>query len=229
MRLRLPESVMHHVRVLRLKQGDAFALFDGNGGEFSACLDMVTRDEAHASIGAHRALERESPIEVLLAQALSSGDHMDYTVEKAVELGVTQIQPLAAARSVVQLSGERALRRVAHWQSLAVAACEQCGRNRVPQVMPVSPLVAWLAALDQSAGTRLLLSTRAKAPLKSVSPQLERPIALLAGPEGGFSESEEQAAIVAGFVPVLLGPRVLRTETAAASALACMQTLWGDF
>jgi 16S rRNA (uracil1498-N3)-methyltransferase len=164
---------------------------------------------------------------VILAQGISSGERMDYTVQKSVELGVHAIQPLSVERSVVKLSAERAAKRVAHWQAVAVAACEQCGRNRVPLVMPVRSLTSWLADVAADA-LRLTLSPDAASTLH----ELERPagpIVLLVGPEGGLSPRELEDAQASGFRPLRLGPRVLRTETAALAALAAMQAVWGDF
>jgi len=175
-----------------------------------------------------RVVSRESPLAVTLVQAVSSGERMDYTIQKAVELGVAAVQPLLTERSIVRLDGERRARRVAHWQAVAVAACEQCGRNVVPPVLPVVPLPDWLAGQTVASGVRLLLSPAGRSRLAD----LERPAAplhLLAGPEGGWSAGEEALAVDAGFVAVRLGPRVLRTETAALAALAAMQVLWGDF
>jgi 16S rRNA (uracil1498-N3)-methyltransferase len=171
-------------------------------------------------------VSRESPLAVVLAQGISSGERMDYTVQKSVELGVTVIQPLLTQRSVVRLTGERADKRVAHWQAVAAAACEQCGRNRVPEVLPVQSLTHWLGTLR--GGVRYLLSPQAPNRLR----ELTRPadaITLLVGPEGGWDSTESAAAQTTGFAPLALGPRVLRTETAAVAALAAMQALWGDF
>jgi len=221
-----PES--HHVsHVLRLAAGDAVTVFDGRGNEYDATIARVAKSGITLNVGEARKVDRESPLEVTLAQGISSGDRMDYTVQKAVELGIAAIQPLATERSVVRLDSERAVRRVAHWQAIAVASCEQCGRNRVPQVLPVRGLTAWLGALP-AAALRFTLAPGAALRLAG----LERPqgaIVVLAGPEGGLTPREREDAEAAGFTPVRLGPRVLRTETAAVAALAAMQTLWGDF
>jgi 16S rRNA (uracil1498-N3)-methyltransferase len=178
-------------------------------------------------VGEPSLVDREAPLPVTLAQGISSGERMDYTVQKAVELGVDAIQPLAVERSVVRLNAERAAKRLAHWQAVSIAACEQCGRNRVPEVRPVATYTAWLAAAPAEV-TRLTLSPAASSTLHD----LERPrgqIVLLVGPEGGLSPREHEDAAAAGFTAVRLGPRVLRTETAAVAALAAMQALWGDF
>ena len=226
--LEAPADHAHHVaHVLRLKAGDSLTVFDGRGCEYPAVIERIGRSGVTLRLGEPAAVDRESPIEVTLAQGISSGERMDYTVQKAVELGVRSIEPLAVERSVVRLSGERAARRVAHWQAIAVAACEQCGRNRVPEVRPIAGFAAWLAAAPEAA-LRLTLSPLARSSLR----ELERPrgrIVLLVGPEGGLSPREQTDAAAAGFSAVRLGPRVLRTETAAVAALAAMQTLWGDF
>ena len=228
---RLPSRQAHHVaRVLRLAPGDALTLFNGDGAEYDAVVARFAGDAVTVKVGDARNCARESPLEIVLGQALSSGERMDYTVQKAVELGVAAIHPLAAARSVVRLDGERAQKRVAHWQAVAVSACEQSGRNRVPPVAPVTELAAWLArpAAAGESALRLLLSPTGATRLRDL-PRPAASIVLLAGPEGGFTPEEEAAARHCGFTPVRLGPRVLRTETAAVAALAALQALWGDF
>jgi 16S rRNA (uracil1498-N3)-methyltransferase len=227
-RLTLPEAAAHHAaRVLRLTSGDAVTVFDGQGGEYAGVITASARN-VEIKLGAFDAVERESPFAAELIQGISAGDKMDFTVQKAVELGATAIRPVVAERSVVKLAGERADKRVMHWQQIAIAACEQCGRNRVPPVMPIEALARSLAASMTEKDpdlVRLLLSPRAEHPLR----ELPRPagrVQLLIGPEGGFSESEELAARAAGFDMVSLGRRVLRTETAALGALAAMSALW---
>lgn len=226
-----PEAAHHAARVLRLAVGHSVVLFNGRGGEFEARITRIGKGDVAVKTGARIDCERETPLKILLAQGLSSGDRMDFTLQKAVELGVSGIQPLATQRSVVKLSGERAKRRGEHWQSLVISACEQSGRNRVPDVAPLVQLEIWLAQLplEISAGElRLLLSPQGDVSLKSIPPGARR-ILLLAGPEGGLAPAEESAAISRGFVRVRLGPRVLRTETAALAAIASIQALWGDF
>jgi len=226
----LPPVQAHHaLAVLRLKSGDAVTLFNGDGAEYDAVIESAAKRAMTVQVGERRPAARESRLEIRLGQALSSGERMDYTIQKAVELGVASIQPLAAARSVVRLEAERAARRVAHWQSVVVAACEQCGRNRIPPVAPVVALDRWLAQTDahEAAGLRVLLSPGAEARLRDL-PAPSGAVVLLAGPEGGFTRDEEARARASGFTPVRLGPRVLRTETAAVAALAAMQALWGD-
>jgi 16S rRNA (uracil1498-N3)-methyltransferase len=201
-------------------------LFNGDGAEYDAVIDAAAKRAVSVRIGQRHAAARESTLEIVLGQALSGGERMDYTIQEAVELGVGAIHPLAAARSVVRLDAERAAKRVAHWQSVVISACEQCGRNCVPPVAAVAPLDAWLAR--RGAPLRLLLSPGAETRLRDL-PAPAGAVELLAGPEGGFTPEEEARARAGGCLPVRLGPRVLRTETAAVAALAAMQTLWGDF
>lgn len=215
--------------VLRLAAGDALTLFDGAGGEYPAEVVRLGKSGVTVRMGERREIDRESPLVVTLAQAVSSGERMDYTIQKAVELGVARIEPLIASRCVVRLSGERAAKRVQHWHAVAAAACEQCGRNRMPAVAPVAPYADWLAQQAVPApGSALLLAPRGDGRLREL-PRPAGPVTLLAGPEGGFSPQEADAAARAGFTPIRLGPRVLRTETAAVAALAALQVLWGDF
>lgn len=221
-----PGPARHAARALRLGVGDAITLFDGRGGEYVARIERIQRDEVAVSVGAFTDVERESRLQVVLAQGISSGERMDYTLQKAVELGVTAIQPIAAKRSVVKLAGERVERRVAHWQGVVASACEQCGRNRVPPVAAPLPLANWLGM--PRAGRLLFLSPLADTRLADLSAPAT-PDCLVAGPEGGFEADELAALAAAGAIGVRLGPRVLRTETAALAALAAMQTLWGDF
>lgn len=227
----LPEGPARHaVRVLRLGVGAELSLFDGAGGEYAARISSVRKDSVQVEVGAWRDEECESPLQVTLVQALQAGDKMDLTVQKAVELGVAAIQPVSSRRSVLRLDGERAARRVEHWRGVAASACEQCGRNRVPAVADVLPLVQWLASLPPVSGEvplRLMLAPGADRALTMLPPV--RNATLLIGAEGGLDPQEVAAASAAGFMPVRMGPRVLRTETAGLAALAAMQTLWGDF
>ena len=222
----LPAAVAHHAeRVLRLAVGDPVTLFDGQGGECAASI-LAFGKQPLARLGPRLAIERESPLQITLVQALASGDKMDWVVQKAVELGVAAVQPVAAERSVLKLAGERADKRVAHWQQVAVAACEQSGRNRVPVVGEILPLAKYLARPFD--GTRLILAPGADGALARKA-RPTRPLAILIGPEGGWSPAELDLAARAGCEPLALGPRVLRTETAGLAALAAMQTMWGDF
>ena len=222
-----PAAAAHHLtHVLRLAAGDGLTVFDGRGSEYAARIERIDKSGVRLKLGEPSAVSRESSLQITLAQGLSSGERMDYTVQKAVELGVHSIQPLAVERSVVRLSGERAAKRLSHWQAVVIAACEQCGRNHVPPVAPLAPYARWLACLG-SDELRLTLSPSAGLTLH----ELQRPassIVLLVGPEGGLAPRELRDAEAAGFTAVRLGPRVLRTETAALAAIAAMQVLWGD-
>lgn len=224
----LPAVAAHHVaRVLRLKEGDPLTLFDGGGGEWAAAIVRIRKDEVHAHLGAFDAVERESSTSVRLVQSLVSADKMDWIVQKCVELGVAAIQPVAARRSVIRLSGERMERRVAHWQAVAVAACEQCGRNRVPLVTPIVDLPQYLAAAAAENDAKLIALPDSTRQLRDLA-RPTVPVSLLVGPEGGFEDGELAAARSVGFEGVRFGPRVLRTETAGAALLAGIMTLWGD-
>jgi 16S rRNA (uracil1498-N3)-methyltransferase len=225
----LPTAKAHHVaHVLRLTPGDAVTLFDGQGVAYDAAISKCARGEVSVQVRSRRDEDRESPLLVTLAQAVSSGERMDYTIQKAVELGIFAIQPLMAERCVVRLSGERAAKRVVHWQSVVAAACEQCGRNRVPEVRPLMSLRDWLDGAAAGEGVRLLLEPEGQVVLRSL-PRPTAMVTVLAGPEGGFNANETADALRFGFQPLRLGPRVLRTETAAVALLASMQALWGDF
>ena len=221
----LPERVVRHVAVLRLRIGDPLTLFNGSGGEHECALSRVTKNSVRARVIAWRDLERESGIRITLAQGLSGSDRMDYAMQKATELGVCAIRPLATERSVVRLSEERAGRRLAHWRNVVAAACEQCGRNRLPEVHPVETLGEFVAAAERDA-QRLLLTPVGTVRLRELAPA-ERVIVLI-GPEGGLSEDEEGRVLKAGFTAVRLGPRVLRTETAPLAAISALQAMWGD-
>ena len=229
--LQLPDAAAQHLlAVLRLRVGAPLVVFDGRGGEHPAQLLEAGRGGARIAVGEHRAVERESPLAVTLLQGLARGERMDLVVQKATELGVTRIVPVAAARSVVQLADGRAGKRVAHWQAVAVAACEQCGRNRVPGITAPMDLVEACRLAAAEAGTRLwALDAEGGAPLAAAPPSRGERIALLVGPEGGLAEEELETAALLGFTPVRLGPRVLRTETAGPAALAALQALAGDF
>jgi 16S rRNA (uracil1498-N3)-methyltransferase len=223
----LPEAAAHHAaRVLRLTVGDAVTVFNGAGGESDARISSIGKDHVSVRVGPWHSREAEPSVRVVLLQGLSARERMDFTVQKAVELGVAEIFPVEMRRSVMRLAEERAMRRVEHWQNLAVAACEQCGRNRVPEVHPVAALSDWLGTHSAVPGERLILSTVAERRLRELSAPQE--LLLLAGPEGGFAPEELEIAQACGFTAVRLGPRVLRTETAALAALAAIQALWGD-
>jgi 16S rRNA (uracil1498-N3)-methyltransferase len=225
----LPEDTAHHaVHVLRLRPGDAVVLFNGRGGEYAGRIAAVDRLRVSVDVLEHRRIERESPLAVTLVQGVSAGEKMDFTVQKATELGVAALQPVIAARSTGRLSGERAELKRAHWRRVAIAACEQCGRNRVPEVLPVLPLAEYCRE-PAGAGARLLLSPQAQLGLRAAAARIDGGAVLASGPEAGFGDDEEAMLADAGFVPVRLGPRVLRAETAAIAALAALNTLAGDF
>jgi 16S rRNA (uracil1498-N3)-methyltransferase len=221
----LSEEAAHHaIHVLRLREGEDITLFNGRGGEYAARIASIQRLRIAVDILQHRAVERESPLRVTLVQGVSAGEKMDSTLRKAVELGVAEVQPVLAARSVARPKGERAEGRRAHWQKLMIAACEQCGRNRIPEVHPLIPLLDYRTSADS---TRILLSPQARLKLSEAAKDSSTLI-LAAGPEAGFTAEEEAALVSAGFTPASLGPRVLRTETAAVAALAALSALRGD-
>ena len=216
----LHDAPAHHLaRVLRLREGDALTVFNGRGGEWDAQFVGKRR----VRLVAFDAVERESPLRIALVQGVSSGDRMDYTIQKAVELGVDAIQPLLTKRGVVRLEGARASARVDHWNRIAIAACEQCGRNRIPDVMP---LIDFDRYRPEGSAPRLLLSAQGRS-IREM--KIEAAATIAAGPEAGFAPEEQAALERAGFVKASLGPRVLRTETAALAALAALNALRGDF
>lgn len=225
-RVTLEGSAASHVtRVLRLRTGDALTLFNGAGGEYGASIAEARGGRLTVQVGEARALERESPLAVTLAQGVSRGERMDLVVQKATELGVHAIVPLFTERSVVRLSAPQATRKLTHWRAVAVAACEQSGRNRLPQIAAPLPLADFLHQPPE-AGARLLLSPQAVARIQDVPPAPAATV--LIGPEGGLTETEQETALAAGFTPVRLGPRILRTETAALAALTVLQLEFGD-
>ena len=222
--LELPAGAARHVQVLRLQPGDTITLFNGShpSGEFEATITHMGRSDVQVRVGAYHAVERDAGFAVHLALGMPANDRMDWLVEKATEMGVASIQPLMTERSVLRLSGERADKKVAHWQSVAIAACEQCGGNRVPQIMPVKTIQAWLQSqAPKTTDARWLLSLcEGASPLaQHLGHHRAANTTFLSGPEGGLSAAEEAAAAACGFTPVTLGPRVLRAETAALSAL----------
>lgn len=223
----LPDAVARHAfGALRLRGGERVTLFNGDGHEYLGVLSG--HGQATVRILERLTPERESPLRILLAQGVSSGERMDLTVQKAVELGVHAIQPLLTRRTIVRLSGDKAEKRRSHWRAVAVSACEQCGRNVVPEVAPLLVFDVWCRHFAESGAAGILLDPDGDMGLA----QLPRPsgeLILLAGPEGGFDPAERIAARAAGLVAARLGPRVLRTETAALAAIAALQALWGDF
>jgi 16S rRNA (uracil1498-N3)-methyltransferase len=215
--LSLPAGAARHVQVLRLQPGDVITLFNGEGGEFAATVTRMGRSDVDVDIGAHHAVEREAVRAVHLLAGITANERMDWLVEKATELGVASITPLVAERSVLKLKGERAEKKLAHWQGIAVASAEQCGRNRVPPVHAAVTLAEWVKKAPP--GERWVLSLSEGT--QSLGQMLGAgPVTVLSGPEGGLSPSEELAALAAGFAPVTLGPRVLRAETAPLAVLA---------
>ena len=221
------EAARYLGRVLRLKVGDHIAVFNGDDGEWEAGIAALTRDTATIRIAGPRAAATESPLRVHLVQGVSRGERMDFVVQKATELGVKRITPVFTAHGVVRLDEERADKRREHWQRIAESACEQCGRIRPPLVDQPLPLAAWFGSGAAADSTQLVLAPGAAQPLTDID-ALGAKLCLLVGPEGGFSEPELEDAAVAGFRRVSLGPRVLRTETAALAALAIAQATWGD-
>ena len=232
-------AAAHATRVLRLEISDEIVLFNGDGNDYTCAISSIKKNETLAIVKNCVKITNESPLNITLLQGISSGDRMDYTIQKAVELGVTAIVPIITIRSVVKLSAERAEKRLAHWQGVVHAACEQSGRAFVPQVAQPSTLSQWLASTPspfmgegwgegKTALTRILLN-----PIGAMRfAELEKPtgnIELLIGSEGGLSQSEIDTALSQGFQSVILGARILRTETAALTAIAAMQTIWGDF
>jgi 16S rRNA (uracil1498-N3)-methyltransferase len=219
------EDIARHFQVLRLGADDDVTLFDGLGGEWSATIAHTGKRAASLRLLTFDPVERESPLRVTLVQGLAGSDKMDLIVQKAVELGVSAIQPVASERATLKLSGDRAQKRTQHWRGVAQAACEQCGRNRIPHIADLIGFDAWLAMPD--AGHRLLLQPGASTSLVE-SVEWSRPLALLIGPEGGFSPTEIMLARSLGASDVMFGPRVLRTETAGLAALAALNAIHGD-
>lgn len=229
-----PAALQHVVKVLRLRSGAAVTLFDGRGGEYAANLLEVERRSASARVVEYRKIERESPCRITLLQGLARGERMDWVLQKATELGVSRIVPLVTRRSVVQLDEARGQTRLAHWQGVITSACEQCGRNTLPSILPPTSLAAACAGLANETipAVRWLLSPEASDSLNSAIDRLApdtTDICVLIGPEGGLEDEEIALAKQSGFGALRLGPRVLRTETAAIAALAALQCLVGDF
>lgn len=223
--LSLEGSAANHLsRVLRLKPDAPLIIFNGLGGEYSAVIRGLTKRNVTVDIGAYQQSERESPLNITLLQGISRGERMDYTIQKAVELGVSRIIPVNTKRTVVNLDDKRRQKRLQHWQGVIISACEQCGRNTLPildEIRDFRPVVQ-----EASNGQRLLLDHRSEAKLTQL--ESSPAIRLLIGPEGGLSVEEREFAYAQGYQGIQLGPRVLRTETAALTAIAAIQTLWGD-
>ncbi|PXX73178.1 16S rRNA m(3)U-1498 methyltransferase [Pseudomonas sp. LAMO17WK12:I10] len=221
----LPEAQAHYIgRVLRMAEGDALQLFDGSGNEFRGTLLEVGKKRVVVRLDESFAGQVESPLQIHLGQGLSRGERMDWAIQKATELGVNEITPIFSERCEVRLKDERADKRLAHWRQVAVSACEQCGRSRVPVIHPPVLLADWIK--QTQADLKLVLHPVAEPLVSHAKPAT---LAFLIGPEGGLSDTEVDQAQDAGFLPARLGPRVLRTETAPVVALAVAQQLWGDF
>ena len=229
--LRLPDAAARHVQVLRLQPGGRITLFNGEGhagqpeGAFDAVVECMGRSDVDVMVGDFTASARETSRAVHLAVGMPANERMDWLVEKATELGVVSIQPLITERSVLRLSGERADKKQAHWRGVAAAACEQSRRNRVPVIHSVLALPAWLASAPAQTGTRLLLSLGTGTQHLPAALPPTGPVTFLSGPEGGLNLAEDAAARAAGFAPVTLGPRVLRSETAPLACLAYLSML----
>jgi 16S rRNA (uracil1498-N3)-methyltransferase len=224
----LEGSAANHIaRVLRLRNGDCLTLFDGSGGEFGARIESLRKDTVVVSVEEHRELERESPLFLTLAQGISRGERMDWVVQKATELGVSRIVPVFTKRSVVRLDERQAERKNQHWRAIAIAACEQCGRNRIPELAEPVHFFDAIGQEGSPGATRLLLSPDGDLRIDDLR-GLGAGITVLIGPEGGLEDTEQEAALAAGFKAVRLGPRVLRTETAAIAALTIIQSYFGD-
>jgi len=225
-RIELEDDAAHYVRtVLRLKTGDAIVLFNGHGGEYPSRFSEVSRKNVRVEIEHFTSRDVESPLTVNLGMGISRGDRMDWAVQKAVELGVAELTPLFTERCVTKLTEEKKQQRWRHWLHIVQHAAEQTGRTRLPVLGEISQLYDWI---DKQQGLKVFLDPYATQSLADLQP-IDQQITLLSGPEGGFSDVEREIAIAAGFVPVRMGPRILRTETAVISALSAVQTLWGDF
>ena len=223
-----PDAAHHAARVLRLREGDAVQIFDGLGNECQGVIAELSGRRVVVGNIAATNTNRESPLQVVLAQALSSSEKMDWVIQKATELGVAEFQPLDTERSVARLTAERAAKRIEHWQQVAISACEQCGRNVLPKLHAPLDIMVWLQQMQKTADAKFILLPQGAVSLHTqAKPQSK--VVLLIGAEGGFTQAESDVALHCGFTPIRMGTRVLRTETAAVAGLAALQTLWGDF
>lgn len=224
--IELPEQSAHYVRtVLRLKKGQTITLFNGGGGEYLCTLDLVSKKQVIIAIGQYSDRAAESSLQINLGLGISRGDRMDWAVQKSVELGVTHISPLLTERCVIKFTAEKKQQRLQHWRNIVQHAAEQSGRTLLPQMPESAPFTEWVA---KQQGLRIFLDPNGTNSLRDLQPENNR-ITLLSGPEGGFSVAERESAESAGFIPVRLGQRILRTETAALAAISAVQMLWGDF
>ncbi len=223
----LPEAAAYHVsRVLRLRAGAPIVAFDGSGGDYRCEILAIEGDRVRVRVGSRMPGLPESPLDITLVQAVSRGERMDWTLQKATELGVRAIAPVLSARSVVRLDDRQAAKKLRHWQAIVAGACEQCGRSVPPDVHPPQELAAYLASAPRD-GQRFVLSPGGPTSLAGLASVTTR-VKLLIGPEGGLDDIELERAAQTGYTPVQLGPRVLRTETAGIVALTVLQALWGD-
>ena len=224
--LTLKDDAEHYLRnVLRLKAEQSIILFNGLGGEYLCQLSEVSRKNVRLQIEKFIDRNVESPLNVRLGLGISRGDRMDWSVQKAVELGVNQLTPLVTERCVIKLDDDKKQQRLQHWQGIAQHATEQCGRTTLPEISDIQTLYDWTL---QQTGLKVFLDPYAKHALTDLKPESAQ-VTLLSGPEGGFSDHERQIAQSHGFIPIRLGARILRTETAVLAALTAVQTLWGDF
>ncbi len=227
--LTLDTAASHHLaRVLRARVGDVITLFNGEGGEYGATLTAIDKKAVHIRIGDYTARDAESPLDIWLAQGIARGEKMDYIIQKSIELGVKKIIPLITAHSNVRLTGDKNDKKRQHWQALAQSACEQCGRNHLPEIAMPQPLGRWLTEVNTLDSHALVFAPTAPQRLADRNIKHNARVILLIGPEGGLSESEIIAAQHAGFHALTLGPRILRTETAAVAIVAAIQSRWGD-
>jgi len=220
------KAATHLTRVLRMQLGAELVIFNGDGMEYKARLSQIHRHRAWATVTHRQAVDNESPLTIRLCQGISKGDRMDYTIQKAVELGVTHITPIFTEHGTVQLKADRLEKRIRHWQGIVTSACEQCGRNRIPVIEPPEKFEHWIQACDD-ASLKLTLAPDASSTLQSLAKD-HQDISLLVGPEGGLSQDEIQLSQQHGFTSIKLGPRILRTETAALTVISIIQNCWGD-
>lgn len=230
----LPNGGSHHAaHVLRLKKNDQVILFNGQGGEFTGQIEQIDKKGVTVQIQQFHNVNRESPVMTELVQAICTNEKMDWIIQKAVQLGVNYIQPIMTSRCVIHLTGERIKKRAEHWQQIIHSACEQCGRNKIPELMPLIPYIDWLSRdhTDRSTtpSAKLMLTPAAQLQLSKLQSNNKDFFVLLIGPEGGLTPSEEKLAIATGFIAIHLGQRTLRTESAGLAALASIQALWGDY